>query len=103
MTLEDVEFPVSLEWCREYALVFPQPLAQRLAELHAAHGSPNCWPIAAILPDGRFYLHADVLTEVMPGGLLHGMWSAADMAVLLPAVEVVSLSDVLPPLVSPTP
>jgi hypothetical protein len=99
MTLEDVEFPVSLEWCKEYALVFPQPLAERLSELHAAHGSPNCWPIAASLSDGRFYLYADVLTEVMPGGLLHGMWSAADPAILLPAVEVVRLSGLLPPVV----
>lgn len=103
MTLEDVEFPVSLEWCKEHALVFPQPLAERLSELHAAHGSPNCWPIAASLPDGRFYLHADVLTEVMPGGLLHGMWSAADPAILLPAVEVVPLSGVLPPAVPISP
>jgi hypothetical protein len=101
MTLEEVQFPVSLEWCKGYALVFAQPLAERLSELHAAHGNPNCWPIAASLPDGRYYLHADVLTEVLPGGLLHSMWSAADPAILLPSVEVVPIADVLPPIDPP--
>ena len=96
MTLADVTLPVSLEWAQARALAFGQPLANRLAQLHAEHGTPNCWPIAAPVGDGRFYLHADVLTEVMPGGLLYGMWSAADPAVLLPAVEVLPLADVLP-------
>ena len=97
MTLADVTFPVSLEWAQAHALVFGKPLADRLAELHSQHGNANCWPIAAPVGDGRYYLHADVLTEVMPGGLLHGMWSAADPAILLPAVEVLPLADVLPP------
>jgi hypothetical protein len=40
-------------------------------------------------------LSADVLTEVVDGGLLHAMWAAADQEVLLPAVEVVPLADAL--------
>lgn len=96
MTLADVTFPVSLEWAQAHALAFGQPLADRLAQLHAEHGTPNCWPIAAPVGDGRYYLHADVLTEVMPGGLLAGMWLAADPEILLPAVEVLPLADVLP-------
>lgn len=96
MTLSDVVFPVSPEWAKAQALVFGKPLADRLAQLHAEHGTANCWPIAAPVGDGRYYLHADVLTEVMPGGLLHEMWAAADPAILLPAVEVVPLADVLP-------
>ena len=97
MTLADVTFPVSLEWAKAHALVFDTSLAERLAELHAAHGTPNCWPIAAPVGDGRYYLHAEVLTEVLPGGLLHAMWSAADLAILMPNVEVVPLGDVQPP------
>jgi hypothetical protein len=45
-------------------------------------------------------LCADVLTEVMPGGLLHAMWAAADQAVLLLSVEVIPWADavaLLPP------
>jgi hypothetical protein len=45
-------------------------------------------------------LCADVLTEVGPGGLLQGMWEAADKAMLLPAVEVIPWSEavaLLPP------
>ena len=47
--------------------------------------------------EGQEYVR---LTEVMPGGLLAGMWAAADKAVLLPAVEVIAWDDavaMLPP------
>ena len=97
MTLADIELPISYADASGYALVFGKPLADRLAELHAQHGTPNCWPIAAPTGDGRYYLHAHVLCEVAPGGMLHAMWSAADPAILLPSVEVLPLADVLPP------
>jgi hypothetical protein len=71
------------------ALVFTPKLAARLAELHAEHGTTNCVPMPRVLTDGRLMLCADVLTEVGPGGLLQGMWEAADQSVLLPAVEVI--------------
>lgn len=93
MNLSGVAFPVSALWATSHALVFGKPLADRLAELQAEHGTTNCWPIAAPLRDGRYYLHAEVLTEVEPGGLLHAMWEAADKAVLLPAVEVIPWAD----------
>jgi hypothetical protein len=38
-------------------------------------------------------LCGDILTEVMPGGLLAGMWAAADQAVLLPNVAVIPWAD----------
>jgi hypothetical protein len=45
-------------------------------------------------------LCGDVLTEVMPGGLLHAMWIHADQATLLASVEVIPWADavaMLPP------
>lgn len=95
MTLSDVTLPVSLEWGREHCLVFAPDLAARLAELHAEHGSSNLILMPRALTDGRLMLSADVLTEVMPGGLLHEMWEAADKSILLPAVEVVPIADAL--------
>jgi hypothetical protein len=95
MTLGDLTLPISHSDAQGIALVFPPQLAGRLAELHAQYGTPNCWPIAATLPDGRCYLHGDVLTEVVSGGLLHAMWSAADQSVLLSSVEVLPLASVL--------
>lgn len=95
MTLADVAFPVSYEWGRDHAIVFSPSLAQRLAELHAIHGSQNCVPVPRVLTDGRLMLSADILTEVTPGGLLHSMWEAADKAVLLPSVEVMTLAEAL--------
>jgi hypothetical protein len=38
-------------------------------------------------------LCGDILTEVMPGGLLAGMWAAADQAVLLPSVTVMPWAE----------
>ncbi len=89
MTLAELTLPISYEDSKQYALVFTPQLAARLAELHAEHGTTNCVPMPRVLTDGRLMLCADVLTEVGPGGLLQGMWEAADQSVLLPAVEVI--------------
>ena len=100
MTLADIALPISYEWGAAHALVFTPQLAGRLAELHAEHGSANCVPVPRVLTDGRLMLCGDILTEVMPGGLLAAMWAAADQAVLLPNVAVIPWADavaLLPP------
>ena len=100
MTLADVILPVSYAWGRQHALLFTAQLSGRLAELHAQHGRPDCIAMPRQLIDGRLMLAADILTAIEDGGWLHGMWQAADKAVLLPAVEVVPLADavaLLPP------
>lgn len=95
MTLSDVSLPIADSWGKAHALTFSPALAQRLAELHAIHGSSRCVPMPRALTDGRLMLCADILTEVMPGGLLADMWAAADKAVLLPSVEVIPWEDAL--------
>lgn len=100
MKLADLTLPISYADARGLALVFTPQLAERLAQLHAQYGSPNCVPMPRQLADGRLMLSADVLTEVEPGGLLHEMWEAADKHVLGKAVEVLPLADavaMLPP------
>lgn len=93
MTLSDITLPISYADAKALALVFTPALAGRLAELHAEHGSPNCVPVPRLLTDGRMMLCGDILTEVMPGNLLHAMWAAADQAVLLESVELMPLAD----------
>ena len=93
MTLADLPLPISYKDSQALALVFTPALAGRLAELHAKHGTPNCVPMPLLLTDGRLMLCGDILTEVMPGGLLHRMWAAADQAVLLPSVTVMPWAD----------
>jgi hypothetical protein len=100
MTLADLTLPISYDDARQLALVFTPALAGRLAQLHAEHGSQKCVPVPRVLTDGRLMLSADVLTEVGPGGLLEGMWAAADKNVLAQAVEVMPWADavaLLPP------
>lgn len=88
MTLADLTLPISDANAKALALVFTPALAGRLAELHAQHGSTNCIPVPMLLTDGRLMLCGDMLTEVMPGGLLHAMWAAADQAVLQEVVVI---------------
>ena len=95
MTLADVALPVTYEWGRQHALVFTAQLAERLAELHAEHGRPDCLASPVALTDGRLMLTADILTATEPGGWLHAMWEAADKAILFPAVEVVPIAAAL--------
>jgi len=100
MTLADLALPIGYEAARNYALVFNVALAERLAEIHAEHGSNKCRPMPRVMVDGRLMLSADVLTEIEPGGLLHAMWQAADQAVLGASVEVLPWADavaLLPP------
>lgn len=100
MTLGDLTLPISYEDAQGYALVFMPALAQRLAALHAVHGSNKCRPEPRMLIDGRLMLAADILTEIEPGGFLHAMWQAADKAVLLPNVTVLPWAEavaLLPP------
>jgi hypothetical protein len=101
MTLGDLTLPISYEDARQWALVFDAALAQRLAEIHAEHGSQKCVPVPRVLTDGRLMLSADVLTEVLPGGLLHAMWEAADKSVLAQAVTVMPWGDAVALLPSP--
>lgn len=96
MTLGDVTLPITDAWGKAHALVFSPQMAARLAELHAVHGSQKCVPAPTTLTDGRLCLSADILIEVVPGGMLIAMWDAADKAVLLPNVDVVPLGSVLP-------
>jgi hypothetical protein len=103
MTLADVALPVTYEWGRQHALVFTAQLAERLAELHAEHGRPDCLASPVALTDGRLMLTADILTATEPGGWLHAMWEAADKAILLPAVEVVLIAEALALMPQPPP
>ena len=105
MTLFDLTLPITDEYGKSIALVFNPVLAVRLAELHAEHGSPNAVPYPRQLTDGRLMLCGDILTMVEEGGFLHGMWSHADMNILLHHVEVIPWDEavaLLPP-ESPSP
>jgi hypothetical protein len=100
MKLGDLTLPISYADARQYALVFDVALAQRLAAIHADHGSQKCRPVPRVMTDGRLMVSADVLTEVGPGGMLEAMWAAADKAVLAQAVAVMPWADavaLLPP------
>jgi len=103
MLLRDISLPIAAEDARGLAVVFSSSLAERLAQLHAQYGSPNCVPKPVLLADGRLMLCADVLTEVMPGGLLAEMWAHADHSVLGESVEVIPWEEAVAMLPPPEP
>ena len=94
MTLADLELPVTYEWGRKNALVFDDALAARLGKIQAEHGDPRHVPNPRLLTDGRWMLHADILTECVPGGLVYGGFSQLD-AGRFNEIEVVPLADAL--------
>jgi len=93
MLLREFALPVADAEAKGYALVFSPALAARLAELHGQYGTPNCVPMPSLLANGKLMLSADILTEVMPGGLLAAMWAAADQATVGKDVEVIAWAD----------
>ena len=103
MLLRELPLPISDADARGLALVFAPALAVRLQQLHAAYGSSNCVPVPLPLTDGRLMLGADVLTEVIPGGLLAAMWDRADGAVLGASVEVIAWGEAVAMLPPPEP
>jgi hypothetical protein len=93
MLLRDLPLPISYADAQGYALVFDSPLAMRLAEIHAEHGSSNCVPVPRPLQDGRLMLAADILTEIGPGGLLESMWANCDQQAVLDSVQVMPKAE----------
>ena len=103
MLLRDLSLPITVPEARGLVLVFAPALAVRLGQLHAAYGSPNCVPVPSPLTDGRLMLGADILTEVIPGGLLAAMWANADQTTLGASVEVIAWGDAVAMLPEPEP
>jgi hypothetical protein len=100
MKLSELTLPISYADSCGIALVFTSQLAARLAELHGLYGTKNCVPVPRVMSDGRLMLCGDILTEVMPGGLLAAMWDAADKKVLGESVGVMPWAEavaMLPP------
>ena len=95
MTLADITMPVTYAWGVQHALLFSPQLAQRLGQLHAQHGRPDCLATPRLTTDGRYMLTADILTAVVPGGWLASMWVHADQSMLLPNVTVVPIADAI--------
>ncbi len=99
MTVADLSLPISYAEARQYALVFDDGLAQRLAYLQSEFGSPQHVPNPVRLTDGSWMLCGDILTECVPGGIMWQAFQRIDAAVLA-EVEVVPMTNavaLLPP------
>lgn len=103
MLLRDLSLPITVPEARGLVLVFAPALAVRLGQLHAVYGSTNCVPVPSPLTDGRLMLCADVLTEIVPGGLLAAIWDHANQAVLGASVEVIAWDKAVAMLPPPEP
>jgi hypothetical protein len=99
MTLSDLTLPMPYAECKDLALVYPYEVAVALYYVQTEHGDPRHVPAGRQLTDGRWMLHGDVLSEVGPGGILHGAFDYITPE-MMATVEVVSLADavaLLPP------
>ena len=103
MTLADLMplVPLPAEQGRQYALVFPASLRDRLCEVQSQYGSEtfSVFP-AGPLADGRFYHCADILSEVGAGGIYAAGFSRLDAA-RFGEIEVMSIGEVAGLVVTP--
>ena len=93
MTIFDLLPPTPYEVARNYAIVMPVALSNRLKSFQESATYQGCIASPILLSDGRAAICADILTETAPGGLLYAMWEKADHAILGSGVEVVPWSD----------
>lgn len=100
MKISDLQLPISDADAKAYAIVFDDQMSTRLAEVWGQYGSQNCVPMPRRMTDGRWMLCADVLTEVMPGGLLHQMWAHVDVS-LVGGIEVIGWQQAISMLLAP--
>jgi len=92
MTLAELTLPVPYADCKDLALVYPYEVAVALYYVQAEHGDPRHVPAGRQLTDGRWMLCGDVLSEVGPGGILHGAFDYITPE-MMASVEVVPLAD----------
>jgi hypothetical protein len=86
--------PVSADYGRQWALLFGNDLADRLAEVQAAHPTQH-WARPVQLTDGRHMLCGDLLSEVPNGlygvGFQHLDASRFNEIAIVPWAEAVAL------------
>jgi hypothetical protein len=86
--------PVSADYGRQWALVFDEELAERLADVQAGHPTQH-WARPVQLTDGRWLLCGDLLSEVPNGlygvGFHHLNASRFDEIAIVPWAEAVAL------------
>jgi hypothetical protein len=102
MTLAELTLPMAYADCKDLAIVYPYEVAVALYYVQAEHGDPRHVPAGRQLTDGRWMLRGDVLSEVGPGGLLHGAFQYITPE-LMANVEVVPFADAVALLPSESP
>lgn len=95
MLLSDYTLPMPYEDCKDLALVYSYEIAVQWYQTQVEHGDPRHVAIGLPLPDGRWWLHGGVMSEVYPGGILAwaGEWLTPEIA---EQIEVVPVGEVVP-------
>jgi hypothetical protein len=86
--------------CKDLALVYPYEVAVALYQVQVEHGDPRHVPVGRQLTDGRWVMLGEVLSEVGPGGILHGAFDCITPE-MMATVEVVPLAEAVALLPAP--
>lgn len=89
MTILDLLPPTPYEVARNYAIIMPSGLADRLSLLQDTFDTQDCKVSPVWLADGRAALCADLLTETSPGGMLADLWALIDVQRYMADIEIV--------------
>ena len=103
MTIFDLLPPTPYEVARNYAIVMPVALSDRLKSFQESATYQGCIASPVLLSDGRAALCADILTETAPGGLLSEAWGKMDVNRFAMELEVIEWSEAVVMLPPPDP
>ena len=100
MNLSELTLPVPLAECKDLALVYPYEVAVALYQVQVEHGDTRHVPTGFPLTDGRWMMYGHILSEVGPGGILHGAFDYVTPE-MMATVEIVPLADAVALLPAP--
>jgi hypothetical protein len=92
MNLSEATLPMPYDECKHLALVYHYEVAVALYQVQVEHGDTRHVPVGLQLTDGRWMMRGEVLSEVGPGGLLHGALDHITPE-MMANVEVVPFAD----------
>jgi hypothetical protein len=95
MTIFDLLPPTPYEVARNYAIVMPVALSDRLKAFQESETYQGCIASPVLLSDGRAALCADILTETAPGGLLGEAWKRIEAGRFAGYLEVVEWREIV--------
>lgn len=95
MKLSEITLPLPYDECKSLALVYSYEVAQQWYAIQEEHGDELHIAVGVELPDGRWALCGDILSEIRLGGVFEWAMGRISQS-LMEQIDVVPAESVLP-------